>query len=270
MRFNVSFFRDSVRLLVKSVALFSLSLSFLHADCWKKSFSTEYYIGPEVYHVERQREGGSSQHGMLYGGRVGMDRIKRYKYYWGADYLLATGELNGKSGSSKLHSKMTDSNLEARFGYTFGTNKWRAAFFTPYVGLGYFSEKNCYSHPSPLPIHFKNEFGYIPFGFFSGLFITPNWSAGLNFKVRYLVDETVHVSHDPNHENHIQHYNEELQYRVELPIFYYGFICKTRFALECVPFYEYRPYGFRVNFPFDFLKTTFKLYGVSVRAALIF
>jgi hypothetical protein len=247
-----------------------LASSSLSAKQWVKTYVLETYVGPEVYYIRRSKEGGSRQSGTLYGVRIGYDHIYRYKLYGGIDFLWAKGTLEGKAQENRLKSTFTDINTEVRVGYTFQSKYWHCASFTPYVGLGYFWEDNFYQHPSPLPVHFKNRFSYIPFGFLSQVFITPNWSIGTNFKVRYLFDATLFVSHDPEHENTTQHYEERLQYRVELPVTYFHCWKKHPLAVSLVPFYEYRPYGHRANFPFDFLETKLNLYGATLKFLYLF
>lgn len=257
---------------------FLVCACLLSANEWVKTTSLNPYLGPEIYYVKRLKEGGSSQAGTLYGARIGYDRVKRYKFYWGIDGLWAQGTLEGKrkrevsDGIVKDHYKsiLTDINAEARLGYTFQSKNWRCASFTPYSGLGYFWEKNCYKHPSPLQVHFKNTFSYIPVGFLSEIFITPSWSTGFNFKLRYLIEAEQKVEHDPDFGTLTQHYEEKLQYRAELPVTYYNCWERHSLAVSLVPFYEYRPYGHRANFPFDFLELKLKLYGATLKFHYLF
>lgn len=247
-----------------------LSLDCLSAQQWTKSYGLEAYIGPEIYYTQRVKEGGSKQTGTLYGVRIGYDRIQRYKLYWGIDALWARGILEGQTKENHLKSTLTDMNVEARIGYTFQSKNWRCASLTLYSGGGYFWENNFYQHPSPLTVHFKNRFSYIPIGFLSQIFVTPNWSIGANFKVRYLIESEHKVTNDPEHDHLTQHYEDRLQYRVDLPVTY--FICwkKHSLAVSLVPFYEYRSYGYRANFPFDFLETKFNFYGATLKFLYLF
>lgn len=259
----------------KFITGFSLLSLLLSLDClfstqWLKTYSLETYIGPEIYYVRRTKEGGAEQTGTLYGVRLGYDHIRRYKLYWGIDALWAQGTLKGKTNEAQVKSTLTDMNVEGRIGYTFQTKSWRCLSFTPYTGLGYFWENNYFEHPTPLPIHFKNQFAYVPIGFLSQVFITPQWSIGLNFKIRYLIDSSVHASNDPEHENSTQKYEEELQYRIELPIIYFRCWKEHSLAVGLVPFYEYRPYGYQANYPFDFLETKFRLYGATLKLFYLF
>lgn len=259
------------RLLSYSVLAGLLLFSSLSAKQWKKSYSLDPFIGPEIYHVKRLKEGGAQQSGNLYGVRIGYDRIKRYKFYWGIDALWAQGILTGKNDrKDHLKSQMSDLNVEARLGYTIQSKCWRCASITPYVGGGYFEEINNYKHPTPLPVHFKNKFTYIPFGFLSQIFVYPFFSVGLNVKIRYLIEAEQEVTNDPKYKKLKQHYEENFQYRIELPFNY--FFCWKSFplAIGIVPFYEYRHYGHRANFPFDFLDVKLEFYGATLKLHYLF
>jgi len=256
----------------------SLSLLFallamplmLPAVQWVKSFSSACFMGPEVYEMRRVKEGGSKQNGILYGMRFGCDRVRRLSVYWGCECLWAQGSLTGRVGKDKLKSILTDMNVEVRLGYTLQSKCWRCLSFTPYAGIGYFLEKNDYRSPSPLPIHFKNDFYYVPVGFLSEVFITPRWSVGMNVKVRILLEGRQKVSHDPEHDAWTQHYEEKLQYRVEWPLSYFmNWKCYTM-GFSLVPFIEYRHYGRRANFPFDFFDTQLNLYGATLKWLCLF
>ena len=250
---------------LKGITALLLVPNILFAHQWVKTFSLNPSIGPEIYYMKRTKEGGAEQTGTLYGVRANYDHIRRYKFYWGAEALWAKGTLNGKVNENKLKSDFTDINIEARLGYTLQSKCWRCASFTPYLGLGYFWEKNFYKSPSPLEVHFENNFSYIPLGFLSEIFIYPTLSIGLNFKVRYIIKGKNHVSHDPDNDKLTQNYDNKLQYRVELPItFFFNWNCLP-LGMSLVPFYEYRKYGHKINFPFDFLETQLKLYGATLK-----
>lgn len=249
-----------------------LFCSSLIADCcpWTPIPMNQIFIGPEIYRVYRDKEGGSSQDGNLYGFRLGYDRIKRFHYYLGADFLYASGDLCGKTGNHTIKSTLHDINVEGRFGYTLESKWGWQPSLTPFVGGGYFWESNNYKHPSPLKIHFHNHFSYATAGFLSRLRLLSNMTIGLNFKIRYIIDGKIRITNDPDEDDRDQHYDERLQYRVELPLTYYLAYCSHDWALSIVPFYEYRPYGHRANFPFDFLETKFKLYGATFKFMYLF
>lgn len=250
--------------------LLSLMGSFLQASCCCENSGHQLFIGPEIYYVKRTKEGGAQQSGPLYGVRAGYERIKRYKFYWGLDGLYARGTIKGKVADQRLKSELIDSNVEVRMGYTFASKCGFRPSLTPFFGVGRFWEKNDYQSPSPQHFHFHNHFLYIPAGFLSHLFITENFSIGLNFKARFILEGKIKVSNDPEFGDSTQNYEEKVQYRVELPLLYETCWCDQQLGIGLTPFYEYRPYGKRVNFPFDFLETKFKLYGATVKLMLLF
>ncbi|CUI16719.1 hypothetical protein PNK_1102 [Candidatus Protochlamydia naegleriophila] len=255
-----------------SFSIFFCLISFfpsLYADCCSNG-ANQLFIGPEVYYVKRTKKAGAEQDGYLYGVRLGYERIKRYKLYVGLDFLYANGDLKGKVEDQRIKSSLTDINVEERIGYTFAAKcGWRPSF-TPFIGVGRFWEKNEYKHPTPIRFHFHNRFLYIPVGFLSQIYVSSCFSVGLNFKARIILDGKNCVSNDPQFGKIHQCYDEKIQYRVELPLSYYSCWCNHEMAISLVPFYEYRHYGQRVNFPFDFIETKFNLYGATLKAIYLF
>lgn len=218
--------------------LLALCLHSIHlcGNQWVKTYSTDPYIGPEIYYLQRFKEGGAKQSGTIYGVRLGYDHIKRLGLYWGIDGLWARGMLEGKVQKEHLKSEFTDGNIEARLGFTFQSKYWRCASITPFTGLGYFYESNHYQHPTPLKIHFKNKFTYVPVGLLTQLFIFPSLSVGLNLKVRILLESEQQVLHDPCHGKVTQHYKEKFQYRVELPMNYFFLLEIAFYGCRVSPF----------------------------------
>lgn len=240
----------------------------LNNECFIKppSCAHQFYIGPEVYYVDRKREGGTHQDGFLYGVRLGYDRIKRYKFYWGFDGLYATGHLSGKnSGGNRIKSDFTDASTEGRLGYTFKCKTGYRLSFTPYIGVGYYLEQNDFKKPSPIPAHFRTEYAYGAIGFLSQVSINCLWDVGINLKAKWPYNPKCHISHDPEEENSTQNITERLQYRVELPVTYHTNLCLDRVLISFVPFYEYRRYGAQANYPFDYFDTQFNNYGLLIK-----
>lgn len=268
-----------------------------------------FSIGPEIYGMKRHNEGGAKQQGTMYGVRLTFEYLKRHRFYWGLDGLWAQGYLNGKiklpplvpllpplnsettndfsllsdaqsspsslpNNFSEQHidvkSRFTDANVEWRLGFTFQTRDSYCFTFTPFVGLGYFWEYNHYEKPVSHAFHFDNEFLYVPFGFLSQVFVYPNVSLGLNFKTRWLVNGHQKVSHDPDFPDHDISYEEKFQYRGELPVSYYFDWNCLALGVNITPFYEYRNYGARVNFPQDFHETNYQLYGATGKFFFLF
>lgn len=260
------------------LAFFLLLLSFFKTEfscSCEQQLRHQIFIGPEIYGVKRSREGGTEQTGILYGVRAGYDYIRRYAFYWGIDGLYASGALTGENGENqKIKSQLTDSNIEGRFGYNFQSKSCLSASFIPFIGVGYFWENNDYKHPSPLKVKFENSFFYVPVGFLSRIFVNPQLSIGLNFKARFIIEGKTKVSNDSELEleegDLTLHYEEKTQYRVDLPVSYYFCWLNKPVSFAVSPFYEYRQYGHRANFPFDFLETEFNIYGVTVRLGYLF
>lgn len=237
--------------------------------CFAKKSSTkdlQLYIGPEIYHVHRKREGGAKQNGMLYGVRAGYDRIKRYKVYYGFDALYASGILDGKGGSGQcLKSNFSDTSVEGRLGYTLKSKCNYQPSLTPYVGVGYFVEKNNFTHPKETPIHFRTSYLYAAVGFLSQITLSDRFDIGFNFKAKFPYEARCRVSHDRNEDDSKQVIHEKFQYRAELPVTYKFFDCDDHFRLSFVPFYELRQYGHHPNFPGDFLETRLNIYGLQLK-----
>jgi len=222
------------------------------------------WVGPEVYHFKRQRDGGTSQSGAISSIRVGLDRIKPHGVYIGADYFYAAGRLKGHTGSGTvLRSDLHDHIFEARLGFTYQQNECRKSFFTPFGGWGSFCEINNFTSPSPLQCTFTDTFNYIVIGFLSGVNFQALLSMGIDFKVKFMLDGQSKVTDDPLFEDITLKMENEIQCRLDLPITYNP--CNSLFGLafQLVPFYEFRHFGGREGYPFDFKDTKIYLYGAK-------
>lgn len=236
-------------------------------ECCEEPFprAHKFYIGPEFYHLRRTREGGTWQRGQIYGVRIGYDRIKRCRLYWGADALYGQGRINGRSGTNdKLTSTFTDEQVEGRFGYTLQSKKGARPSFTPFIGFGYQQEINDFRSPSPLKLKFRTYYYYFLTGFLTSIDISPHLSVGTNFKVRFMQEPKCRVS-DPDLDDITQQIKERVCYRVEVPISYRFCSFTDHLELDLVPFYELRHYGGLENFPFDFFETKLRFYGISIQ-----
>lgn len=233
----------------------------------------QIYLGPEIYHVRRTREQGAKQLGWMYGARLEGEYLQRYKFYVGGDALWARGTLDGHSGGdSKVRSRLTDENVEARFGYTFQRKHGWKVGFTPFVGWGYFWENNHFRNPSARIVAFDNHFSYVPAGFILQIHPCPSWSIYIKYKVRYLLSGVIDV-HDKGAVDDLDedlpfnfkmHYQEKLHYRLDIPIMYQFCLCHTPLYAVVDPFYETRRYGRLSNFPFDHEDTKFRIYGINL------
>jgi len=226
-------------------------------------------VGPEVYHIQRVREGGTGQNGSLTGVKISIERIMRHGAYFGIDYLYAEGGLIGSNATGRpLLSELTDEIVEMRCGFTLQQNDCRRSFITPFAGWGHFREVNAFSLPSPIPCKFTDTFDYVVVGFLSGVNITRLLSIGINFKLRFMQNGTSEVSDDPIFDRVTLQMQEEIHARLDIPLLL--FPRYPRRSLGCLfsPFFEYRHFGGREGFPFNFRYTKFYLHGA--RFALIY
>lgn len=232
--------------------------------CYDESLNrNQFYIAPEWYHLTRTKTGGTKLHGDPIGVRIGYDRLKRFGWYFGVEGAYSSGTLKGKSGlKNSLKSHFTDANIEGRFGYTLQQKEGFQASFTPFIGLGYDVEKNNFKDPSPIHLHFKTKFPYGTAGFLSWAHIAPQWELGLNFKVKAPYDTSCHVSHDPKGEPVTQKVADRLHYRLDLPITY-RIGCSEHMALSLVPFFDARLFGGHPNYPYNYIKTTLRSWGLN-------
>jgi len=221
------------------------------------------YLGPEVTHLKRTREGGISQSGETLGVRGGYEYLKRYKFYWGVEGNYYSGTLKGHAGKDdKIKSHFSDWSLEGRFGYTFAQKcGWRISL-TPYFGYGAGVERNNFINPSPLHIHTHLDYHYIPVGLIAYARLNGYWDVGLNFKAKFLFESRNEVSNDPEFDKTKMLVKESIHYRLEIPIIYKAY---PQWYVGLVPFYEYRHFDRQPNFPFDFLETKLYMYGASIQ-----
>lgn len=229
------------------------------------------YAGPETYYLIRNREGGTTQSGRIDGIRVGFERIKRYSWYLGTDYIYSVGKIDGENRSGRpIKSEITDSIFEMRLGYTLKCNDNRSHFLTIFGGYGYFHESNSFYPPTPIPFTFTDTFNFSVAGFLSGFNFTPLISMGINFKARFMLNGKSKVTDDPFFEDVTLTMRNEAQFRLEIPLAYCLYPGKPLFDIHFVPFYEYRHFGGQEDFPFDYIDTRFHLIGMRFAIAYRF
>ena len=229
---------------------------------WPHKFS----LSPEFYHVSRSRRGGTQQSGWIYGGRFSYERIKYKAFYYALVGLYAEGGITGMTASKKpLKSNFIDKQIEGRFGYNFQWDFLCQPSIIPYIGAGYFSESNNYRSPSPVLVNFEIEYPFFAFGFTSSIMLFKAWQLGFNFEGRAAYQTNCKVTNDPDYSDCNMCVGDRFNYRLELPVVYrLPFLYET-FEIGAVPFYEYRHYGDRMNYPFDFLDTRVNIYGVNIQ-----
>lgn len=228
-------------------------------------------LAPEYYYVKRTRKGGTSQTGNAGGIRLSYDYIKRYNFYLGGQFFYGRGTLTGRSGNgAKIKSELTDKQIEGYIGYTFEYKYFPNFSLTPFVGGGYFTETNNFKHPSPLQVKMRMHSRYAAFGFLSSAMLTPYLSAGLNLRIRGLWEARNKIIGDEDFDTINQYVEDKFHYRVELPFVYCcAFLCDHVY-LGLMPFYEFRHYGGKENYPFDFFDTKYKIYGADFQVIFQF
>jgi hypothetical protein len=250
------------------VVLFFFMCPFLQAEQAPKCPSNFVYGGPEVYYVERLREGGSKQTGTLSGGRLGYERIKRLGFYVGLEGSYAQGRMRGKDARGRSNkSTMVDAEVEARGGFTFQSLCFLKPSITPYGGFGYLSSTNQFINPSPMLIKFEDSYEYFSLGFLSSISPSKRTQLGVNFKIKFTFNGQGIIRDIPGEPDARPLMTNMPQYVVELP---FKINYKDSFALYLVPFYQFRHFGGRENHPYDFIDTQFQIAGARVLLGLVF
>lgn len=237
---------------MKSTLLFLLILCCpLHA---------EFSLGMESSRIKRMRSGGTKQDGFLNGVRLSYDYFNRL--YLGADYFRGSSRLDGHTGRNRqITSILTDRTYEGRVGYCFLDG---GHFFSFFSGYGKFHEVNDFYPPTPVPFTFINTYSYIPVGFLSGVYLTSLVSMGFNFKVMFMRDAKSTVSDDPGRADVVLNMNEEINVRIETPFMLFPEHTRMNIRFSFVPFYEFRHYGGREGYPFNYIDTKYNLLGARV------
>lgn len=221
------------------------------------------YLGPEVYYLKRTKEGGSKQDGWMFGGRVLYERRKSCGFYWAVNGLYAYGNINGKTSSGRiLKSTLTEAEIEGRLGYTFCFKFCSSFSFTPYGGYGRYYCKNDFKHPSPLTCTYRDSFDYGIGGFIATKRFNPNFETSLDFSFKQMFTGKSSISHDPEYGHVCLKIRNEIQYEVAVPVIYTTCWKNRVLKLYAAPFYRYRHFGGLLNFPFDFIDTEFRSYGL--------
>lgn len=240
-------------------ALFLLLLTPLTGFSWCSALLT---VGPELYYLRRMREGGTSQEGEIDGIRIRFDRIKGHSWYVGADYLYAEGEVKGQAANGAcVNSDLIDKDFEVRVGYTLQQPTITHPFITPFAGWGCFEEENIFYPPSPRLCTFTDTYNYIVVGFLSGVNFTPLISMGVCFKVKFMQNGESKVTDDPQFEDVTLMMKEEIQARLDVPLTLKPCNSWLGMGFLLSPFYEYRHFGGREGYPFNFKDTQFQIFG---------
>jgi hypothetical protein len=83
-------------------------------------------------------------------------------------------------------------------------------------------------------------------------------------------DAKSQVSDDPVYDEVTLMIKDELLARLDLPIYFHPAKMWLGTGMELSPFFEYRHFGGREGFPFNFRDTKFYLYGMRVALTFAF
>lgn len=230
-----------------------------------------FSAGPEFYWAKRTRPGGTALDGFMYGGYLSYERVRRCALYWGVDYSVAYGKLEGKSADrSRQKSWLLDETVEGRLGYTYGTKRWKRPYITPFLGYGYFYQTNRFVSPSPLLVKFRNTFPYACCGFQAGFRFSPSLKLGVLAKGKWMIDGRHRITGDSQFDNITLSMEEKWQYEIELPFDYIRSDERCFINFRIVPFFRLRHYGEKMDFPFDFVETKYRNWGIRALVTYAF
>lgn len=244
------------------------------SSCNLLAFTQDIEIGPQIYNLERTKEGGTKQNGALYGGRISYERLKDFGFYFGAFLDAAWGPINGHTGSGTgLSSNFTDLEIQGLVGYTINCNNRFKAQLTPFVGVGYLQQTNKITEPLIFKsLQFQDRIEYYSFGFLTTSYLNDLWSIGLRMTVKFMYDANCYITDDPDPtiEDMTQVIENKMLFALDLPITYKLFANCSRYKITLMPFFQTRHLGGRMNYPMDFLDTRYKAYGARLLFDIMF
>jgi hypothetical protein len=233
-------------------------------ECFQSSFAlgnsgaflsgNQLSISPEIS-TATYKAGEVKQKGYLYGIGGSYDLLVLNSPYLGFETYYMKGRLKG----SGVESTYRDFLFEGKFGMTFGVPS--AYFLTPYAGIGYENEKNDYT---TTPIE-KIDYYYISVGGLSSIYLSPQFTAGLNFKVKFPFTGDHKVKKEETDVN--LSVSKRLQYVLEVPLTYWA---SPALAISAVPYYEYKNYNNNSIEENWNTKATMSQWGLTLKANLAF
>lgn len=228
-----------------------------------------FFLGPEFYYLVRTRANGSRQEGEMGGINFKYERFKRRAFYWALEYDGGWGELDGHDPSgNSLQSNLNQQQLEVRGGYNFQWKAGKQPYILPFVGYGYFYQKNEIFPPHN--VNLVDDFPYASIGIQLGFNPTCNLSIGLFAKADWMLEGNTRIENSPEFGTVKMNMEAEWQYDFELPITYRTNQCRRTFYCECTPFVKLRHFGGLPSVPFDFNETRYHAYGVKLLVAYDF
>ena len=258
--------------------LFTLLLVFtalsVSTDAWDLLEITgphELTLGPQVYSLKRERQGGTFQKGFLYGGYLNYQRLRWNGFYAEGNVSYASGDLKGKTASgASLKSTLNEFLSEGTLGWTFGLTLGKPISITPYAGYGTFRSTNEFRHPSPLLCRFEDTFQFPIIGIYGLVYWTPCLSFGVNFKARWMEGAKEKVSGDEEMGTLEMMIGDNWLYELQLPITYQFNWNGYCLNANLIPFWDRRDFGGREGYPMDFIQTRYTIYGLRLLLGLNF
>lgn len=256
-----------MRPLRQGIALFVLSMSLFTPlqswDFFEVTGPHELAMGPEIYQLKRERQGGTFQKGCLFGGYLDYQRLKWDGFYAGGNTRYASGHLNGKTSSgASLKSTADEFLIEGYLGWTLGLSMPKPVSITPYAGYGYFRSSNAFRAPSPLICRFEDTYEFPLLGISAAVYWNPSLSFGVNFKGRWMQDAQEKISGDEEIEEMQLGIGDNWLYALEFPLTYDFTWSSWCWNARFMPFWERRDYGGKESFPVDFIATRYTIYGI--------
>lgn len=249
--------------------LFTAAAECLNLETIKRQH--RLFIGPEVYYSKRTKEGGAHQDGWLYGGHGTFERRKHGGLYYAIDGYYATGDMKGKTAAGKtLKSEITDREIEGRLGYSLCIKSWKKLNIIPYGTYGDFYCTNDFKKPSPLPCTYHEHYQYAGGGLDVSFFPAPCLECGVNAAAKYMLNGKCKIKDDPDYDDLNLIIESKLQYEIDLNFRYFTVWKNKPINALFTPFYRYRHFGGRMNWPFDYIDTKFKNYGARILLNIIF
>lgn len=230
----------------------------------------DFTIGPLVSSVKRERGGGSTQKGVMWGLHAQLEHLSPGSFYWAVEGSLSQGALHGKTSTNlPLKSTLREAEMEGRLGLTlhhhFFCRPWT---LIPFVGYSSLRSSNSFRSPSPIFVTFNDTVDYVISGFLLKTRLNSCLEGEILFKAKWMFEGTSHTRDDPSSPNASLIMENKWSYDIELPLIYTP--CCRNWDIRLTPYYHYRHYGARENFPFNFIETTFYFWGTRLEASATF
>jgi hypothetical protein len=260
------------------VLLLALLVCSFSGECsaweWNPFVGPHYFsAGPEVDYMRRSRDSGSTMDGCLFGGWGSYDRFHPMSWYYGVEGYWVSGHIDGNFKGTHTKAYDRDSTVLGKVGLTFQSSSWRQWTLIPFVGYGYFCGVTKFSPRQVAKdeedegsvklkeIVFHDTFKYYSVGFLSWAKLTKCVGLGINFKWNYMNDGKQRIDDDPQFGDVNLTMNDKSHYEVDFPLTYSACFRGKSFFASLVPFYRFRQYGGRENYPFDFATTIYHIGG---------